>query len=356
MGLLLMLSVWTSGCECTLPAVRQADGTWVGPNCLAPSGPKCCGSTVCRATGMLPTSPGVCLAQNACLPRGYFCSGVNPDGSPVACCTGLVCDPVAGCVEACSARPEVGPGERCCGTDGQPTGPVCMRPLGGTCACPVVSTPCAPAGTQPNPAINQQCCAPAINVSGSCCIPPGEPAMLASQCCMGVPFNATTGRCNACISAGQTPGPGQLCCDGLSLVGGVCQAPCVAGGMCTVNVCEGVNVQGTFGSCDVAEPVCIRDPAAVVCTNQDAPMTPLRCGRTGEMANCNSDNDCAPAYVCDRMRLNGGNGFCVDWAGGPNQASTTCWLPSDRGRLICRDGTRLTCPPTVEARLCPRCP
>jgi hypothetical protein len=113
-------------------------------------------------------------------------------------------------------------------------------------------------------------------------------------------------------------------------------------------------VGGVFSACDVAEPVCMANPAEVVCRAAD-PMgiAPPVCGR-GATEDCTTDDDCAPARLCGAAHR--GDAVCVDWLGSPNQASTTCWLPSDRGKLICKDGTRVTCPSGRPIRECPVCP
>ncbi len=349
----------TSGCDCTLPAQQQANGSWTGPDCLKPGAPKCCGATVCRATGRLPGSAGVCLAVNQCLAEGYECGVFNPDGSSTECCAGLRC--VAGLCAAptppppCRPRPFVSAGERCCTVAGVLTGPVCAPPLGGTCSCTIQPPPCAAAGTAPNPAFNQPCCAPAVNTEGFCCLQSGQPAMTATQCCPGAPYNATTGRCSTCVGEGITLSPGQTCCTGLSEVSGVCQPPCDPFGPCRAAVCDGVTVGGVFSACDVAQPVCMPNPAEVVCRAADAMgVDPPVCGRTAGSV-CTSDDECGPARLCGIDHPGGVRG-CNDWLGGPNQASTTCWLPSDRGKLICRDGTRLTCAENTPLDRCPRCP
>lgn len=351
-SVLVTFSLGVAGCECTLPGQRQADGRWTGPDCLKPGAPKCCGTTVCRATGPLPGSAGVCMPVNACLPERFGCGFMNPDGSTTACCAGLRC--LAGICEApplCSARPVINAGERCCGSTGLPVGPVCNPPTGGTCSCAILPPPCAPAGTMPVVGINQTCCEPALESGGICCLPPGAPAMTAAQCCSGAPFNASTGRCSTCVTEGNMPGVGQTCCGGLSNVGGVCQAPCVPGAACRVAACDGVTVPGNFpASCDAAEPVCIADPATVVCRG-----TGGDCGAsTG--GTCVVDSDCGAGRYCSAAHLEVGDGLCKDWLGNSNQASTSCWLPSDRGVLLCRDGTRILCPAGTPINRCPNCP
>jgi hypothetical protein len=248
----------------------------------------------------------------------------------------------------------VQPGQNCCDSMGN-VSLVC--PMGATgagtpCRCPTESM-CVTGGERP--AAGRLCCAGLIDVNGVCCAAAGStPVQSSTPCCFGSALDASAGRCVACVPYLGVPNAatGESCCPGLSLVEGVCQIPCMEMGSCFVAACDGVFVPGTFDSCS-GTATCVPDPSVVLCRIGDERLRPEVCGRASNRP-CSRDSDCAPPRLCHRTRLE-----CVDWEDtGPNITSHTCWLGTDRGRIICRDGRRLNCgldsgssrPP------CPICP
>jgi hypothetical protein len=355
----------------------QSDGTFSGQNCLASNAPPCCGDLRCRGTTAASTV-GVCLPGDQCVPTGFSCGTLDRDGTPVRCCGDLRCRPGSGglscqacrsneqecssaddCCMGLSCRREaagvgprkclppirchgtpgdvVGPGQNCCDVAGDVTLQCPMRgpTYVGLCTCPSQS-PCATGGQRPRAGV--LCCAGFRNVLGVCCAEAGTtPATVATPCCFGSSRNLDSGLCVACVPYLGTPNAtnGETCCPGLTLVDGVCQQPCVAMGSCLVPACDGVFVPGTFDSCAGAG-TCVPDPSVVVCRVGDERIRPEVCGKhSGE--RCATDADCAPPRLCR-------SGGCADWLNaGPNAASHTCWLSTDRGRLICTNGRRLNC-------------
>jgi hypothetical protein len=366
-----------SACNCTPMGTVQSDGTFSGQNCLAPGAPPCCGDLRCRGTTAASTV-GVCLPGDQCVPTGFSCGTLDRDGTPVRCCGDLRCRPGSGglscqacrgneqecssaddCCTGLSCRREaagvgprkclppirchgtpgdvVGPGQNCCDVAGDVTLQCPMRgpTYVGLCTCPSQS-PCATGGQRPRAGV--LCCAGFRNVLGVCCAEAGTtPATAATPCCFGSSRNLDSGLCVACVPYLGTPNAtnGETCCPGLTLVDGVCQQPCVAMGSCLVPACDGVFVPGTFDSC-TGTGTCVPDPSIVVCNVGDERERPEVCGRrTGQP--CSRDSECAPSRLCQ-------SGQCADWLeSGPNAASHTCWLGTDRGRLICTNGRRLNC-------------
>lgn len=249
---------------------------------------------------------------------------------------------------------EVLPGQTCCDTMGNPvlTCPPSSTGSFITCRCPSDS-PCAFGGERPE--AGRLCCAGFRNVNGVCCAAAGStPVHSSTPCCFGSERDASTGQCVACVPYLGTPNTatGESCCPGLTLVEGVCQIPCMEMGSCFVPACDGVFVPGSFDSCSGAA-TCVPDPNIVLCRSGDERTRPDVCGKaTGE--TCSRDSECGPARQCHRTTH-----VCVDWQGaGPNAASHTCWLSTDRGRLICRDARRINCGlDTGTSRpTCPVCP
>jgi hypothetical protein len=381
-----------SACNCTPMGTVQSDGTFSGQNCLASNAPPCCGDLRCRGTTPASTV-GVCLPKDQCVLTGFSCGTLDRDGTPVRCCGDLRCLFVNGgpscqpcrsddqecssaedCCAGLSCRREaagvgprkclppirchgapgstVQPGQNCCDAMGD-VSLVCPGDTtggGAPCVCPSSALPCATGGQRPEAGV--LCCAGFRNVLGVCCAQAGSsPATVATPCCFGSALNTDSGQCVACVPYLGTPNvaSGETCCPALTLVDGVCQQPCVAMGSCLVPACDGVFVPGTFDSCTGAG-TCVPDPSVVVCRVGDETMRPEVCGRRAD-ALCRLDSQCAPPRLCR-------SGICSDWLNaGPNAASHTCWLATDRGRLICTNGRRLNCGLGTEPGRppCPSC-
>jgi hypothetical protein len=371
-----------SGCQCTPPATRASTGQWQGTNCRAVGAPPCCGSNVCRTA---PTGTGVCLAPTQCLDRGFECGYLDTVGAATpTCCAGTNCRSSASggnpTCQVCQAEGEacLAGANSCCGTNrcrlNAPGGSLqCLPPLactsragdpvpaGGTCCdangnpiaticdpvsgcrCAVAPTPsCTPLGAPASAA--SPCCAPGINVDGVCCVGPGNVVGAGQTCCTNA---VQTGNvCGECTRAGQPESDPLRCCPGLELRDGRCESPCVPDGSCVAFPCDGVWVPGTYSGCDTARE-CV--PNTTVCRAGDGPRPP-ECGRrAGEL--CGSSSDCGGALFCNGARE------CVDFNAGPNQASTTCWLPTDKGLAICKNGERVASYiDSMGVRVSGRCP
>jgi hypothetical protein len=373
-----------SGCQCTPPATRLATGQWQGTNCRTTGAPPCCGNNVCRTS---PNGTGVCLAPNQCLDEGFECGYVDSAGAATpTCCAGTncrstgtsgrqtcqVCQPEGEACEAgansccgpnrcrlnapggslqclpplaCTSRPgdPVPAGGTCCDAVGNPIAQIC-DPVSGCRCAPAPGPMCTPLGAPAS--ATSPCCAPGINVDGVCCVGPGNVVAAGQTCCANAVQIGSF--CGECTRAGQSETDPTRCCTGLELRDERCESPCVPDGSCVAFPCEGVWVPGTYSGCDAAR-VCV--PSTTVCY-QGADALPMECGLPVG-SPCTADNQCRANSLCKPTP--GGlrcNGQFVS-----NQANGSCWLPNDRGLLICKDGTRvLSYVDATGTRVVPPCP
>lgn len=168
-----------------------------------PSSP-CCAGSYCG-------SSGTCASQ---IPSGSACTDSGQCAAPLVCSSppGVLQKTCSQCIQAGSSS-RCTTGTECCSGN--------CNPETGFCACVQKDGSCS---------ASSQCCSASPYCTGlgtqkTCqsCVPYGEPATAASQCCSGY-RDASTARC-ACAPSGSSCSADSQCCGGLACIGGSCVAP-----------------------------------------------------------------------------------------------------------------------------------
>jgi hypothetical protein len=276
----------------------------------AGSADECCTNTYCEATGKCGpcTCAGICAEQEDC-------SSLGVEG---CVCLGLSEGPDGACGPCIPDGAPAGSAAECCSGDYCPDEGVCGH-------CPPVICEGSCSGPEDCSDKGSDCiCVGATNeISGTCqrCVPDGQPADSAAECCSG-DFCAAQGLCGLCppqtcagtcassplICATHAPdcvcSSATLTCQTCITVGGVCRA---SDECCGNEVC----VNGVCGFRKARRKRCVKHGRSCSADAQCCGQGSCYQGKCGEKdTHCHHDGECANGYACDGGRSIGGHRRC----------------------------------------------
>ncbi len=235
----------------------------------------CIGYAVCDGSKCATS----CDEQSDCA-SGYVCAGgacVTAKGLGQSCNSDAECSPPY-CVDGrCCSAPCTGQCEHC-GDDG-----VCAPVLG----APKGNRPPCPTGTTKNPCLGRLC----DGTDRTTC-----QGFVSGVVCVAASCNAGSKTLEAqCMGSGECPEPVVVSCGGFACDGVDCKDACQTDADCvddtTCDLASGLCKTGTTCASEVE----VRDVTGGLTS-----CAPYRCIAGGCVNQCESNQSCAPGYLCNR--------------------------------------------------------